>query len=67
MFYWENEQKIIRSITECESRGYLTKLILSNSRLKSDLEIIKEAGIELEEEYFNALHYDEASYKKVEI
>ena len=46
-----NAKKLKHLITECEARSYLTNIVLSNDRLKSDLQPIEEDDSDQEKEH----------------
>ena len=55
IFRGHNPKKLKLLITECEARSYLTNIVLSNDRLKSDLQPIEEDDSDQEKEHNDEL------------
>ena len=51
IFRGSNAKKLKLLITECEARSYLTNIVLSNDRLKSDLQPIEEDDSDQEKDH----------------
>ena len=58
IFRGHNAKKLKLLITECEARSYLTNIVLSNDRLKSDLQPIEEDNSDQEKEHKDELKYE---------